>query len=55
MTLALEIEKEKKMSKMEGKIEAIKNLMKNMKLSAEAAMEAVGIPKEEFPTYMTML
>ena len=39
----------------EGKIELIKNIMKNMKISAEAAMEAAGIPKEEFPKYMTML
>ena len=67
MTLALEIEKEKELSReegraegraegrTEGKIEVIKNLMKNMKMSAEAAMEAMGIPKEEFSKYMTML
>ena len=48
-------EKGKIKGREEGKIELIKNLMKNMKLSAEAAMEAAGIPKKEFPKYMTML
>ena len=33
----------------------IKNLMKNMKLTAEQAMEALGIDKSEFSKYMTML
>jgi len=59
MTLELEIRKREKIERekgrIEGKIELIKNLMKNMKLSAEAAMEAAGIPKKEFPKYMTML
>ncbi len=59
MTLELEIRKREKIERekgrIEGKIELIKNLMKNMKISAEAAMEAAGIPKEEFPKYMTML
>ena len=48
-------EKGKIKGREEGKIELIKNLMKNMKMSAEAAMEAAGIPKKEFPRYMTML
>ena len=71
MTLKLEIEKEKKLAYAEGyaegfakgyaeglaesRIEGIKYLMKNKGLSAEAAMEAAGIPKKEFPRYMTML
>lgn len=64
MTLALEIEKEKKISLEQGEIEGrvksiksliIKSLMKKMKLSAEAAMEAIGIPKEDFSKYITML
>ncbi|WP_407396673.1 Rpn family recombination-promoting nuclease/putative transposase [Anaerovibrio sp.] len=59
MTLALEIEKEKKLSleqgEIEGRVKSIKSLMKNMKLSAEAAMEAIGIPKEDFSKYITML
>ena len=33
----------------------IKNLIKNMKLTAEQAMEALGIDKSEFSKYMTML
>ena len=33
----------------------IRNLMKNMKLTAEQAMEALGIDKSEFSKYMTML
>ena len=59
MTFALEIEKEKKLSleqgEIEGRVKSIKSLMKNMKLSAEAAMEAIGIPKEDFSKYITML
>ena len=63
MMLKLEIEKEKTMAYAEGyaeglaesRIEGIKYLMKNKGLSAEAAMEAAGIPKKEFPRYMTML
>ncbi|MBE5918971.1 MAG: hypothetical protein E7272_03920 [Pseudobutyrivibrio ruminis] len=39
----------------EGTILNIKNLMKNMKLTAEQAMEALGIDKSEFSKYMTML
>ena len=29
--------------------------MKNMKMSAEQAMDAIGIPKSEYKKYMTML
>lgn len=41
--------------KIEGKIESIKNLMKNMKLPAEKAMEMLGIAKEDYSKYITML
>lgn len=43
----------------EGKIETkvidIKNLMENMKLTAEQAMIALGIDKNEFSKYLPML
>ena len=34
---------------------SIKNLMKNMNLSAEKAMEALGISKDEYSKYMALL
>ncbi len=42
----------------EGRAElakAIKKIMENMKLPADKAMEMMGIAKEEFPEYMTLL
>ena len=39
----------------QSKISDIKNLMKNLKLTAEQAMEALGIDKGEFSKYMSML
>ena len=42
----------------EGRAElakAIKKIMENMKLPADKAMEMMGIAKEEFPMYMTLL
>ncbi|SFH99157.1 conserved hypothetical protein (putative transposase or invertase) [Pseudobutyrivibrio sp. OR37] len=39
----------------EAAVSNIRNLMKNMKLTAEQAMEALGIDKSEFSKYMTML
>jgi len=39
----------------ENAVSNIRNLMKNMKLTAEQAMEALGIDKSEFSKYMTML
>lgn len=39
----------------QSKISDIKNLMKNLKLTAEQAMEALGIDKCEFSKYMSML
>ena len=38
-----------------GKIFSIKNLMKNMNLSAEDAMNAIGIAPSEYKQYMAML
>ena len=42
----------------EGRAElakAIKKIMENMKLPADKAMEMMGITKEEYPKYMTLL
>jgi flagellar biosynthesis/type III secretory pathway protein FliH len=42
----------------EGRAElakAIKKIMENMKLPADKAMEMMGIAKEEYPKYMTLL
>ncbi len=39
----------------QSKISDIKSLMKNLKLSAEQAMEALGIDKGDFSKYMPML
>lgn len=39
----------------EGRVEAIKKLMENANLSAEKAMEMLGIEKEEFPKYLKLL
>ena len=33
----------------------IRNLMKNLKMTAEQAMEAIGIPKSDYNKYLTML
>lgn len=38
-----------------GIVMSIRNLMKNMNLSAEKAMEALGISKDEYSKYMTLL
>ena len=38
-----------------GIVMSIKNLMKNMNLSAEKAMEALGISKDEYSKYMALL
>lgn len=71
MTLALEIEREKRKSwnegksegkaegkaegKTEGKIESIKSLMETMSLTAEQAMKALKIPADDFAKYMAVL
>ena len=41
--------------KTEQRIEDIKKVMKSFKVTAENAMEALGIPKSEYNKYMTML
>ena len=38
-----------------GIVDSIKNIMKNMKMSAEQAMDAIGIPESEHKKYLTML
>ena len=37
------------------RLSAVRNLMKSLKLSAEQAMESLGIPKSEYKKYLTML
>ena len=39
----------------EGKVEAIRNLMESMSMTAEQAMKALKIPAGEFGKYMTLL
>ena len=34
---------------------SIRKMIKNLKLTAEAAMEALEIPKSDYPKYMAML
>ena len=50
-----EIEDEKKKAIKEERMATIRALMKNLKCSAEKAMESMGIPKSEYPNYMKML
>ena len=50
-----EIEDEKKKAIKEERMATIRALMKNLKCSAEKAMESMGIPKSEYPDYMKML
>lgn len=38
-----------------SKLDSIKNLMKNLYLSAEDAMSAIGIPKSDFTHYLALL
>ena len=49
----LEIGEER--GRLEGKIESIKELMRNLNLSPEKAMTALGIAPSEFSRYLTML
>ncbi|WP_156945743.1 hypothetical protein [Anaerovibrio sp. RM50] len=48
MTLALEIEKEKKMSKKEGKLEVAIDLFRKGAITEEVAALAAGVSIEEF-------
>ena len=38
-----------------GKLEAIKSIMKNLQMTAQQAMEAIGIPKDQQQTYLQKL
>ena len=38
-----------------GKLEDIKNIMKNLQMTAQQAMEAIGIPKDQQQTYLQKL
>lgn len=44
-----------KNGKIEGKIESIKQIIANMGFTAEQAMAALGIPKEEYSTYLSKI
>ena len=41
--------------RLEGKLEDIKALMKNLKCSAEQAMEALNVPKSDYNKYLSRL
>lgn len=38
-----------------GKLETIRNIMKNLKMTAQQAMEVAGIPKDQQQTYLQKL
>ena len=50
-----EIEKERADERKVAKVDAIKKMMKNLKFSAEQAMQALEIPKKEWAKYSAML
>ena len=39
----------------ENRIQSLKEIMKNLKLTAEQALDALGIPKSEHQKYINML
>ena len=49
------MEKGMEKGRAEGMYDAIKSLMESCKWTAEQAMEALKIPKSDFPKYMAML
>ena len=63
MTFALELERYKEYGEAKGRAEgirentisSIRNLMANLHLTAEAAMAALGVPKEDYPKYLAVL
>ena len=55
VNMCVALEEMKKESEQNGKLEAIKNIMKNLKMTAQQAMEAVGIPKDQQQTYLQKL
>ena len=38
-----------------GTIDALKNIMNNLQMTAQQAMEAIGIPKDQQQTYLQKL
>ena len=50
-----ELETNYSKGKADETVNSIRKMMKNLKLSAEVAMEALEIPKTDFPKYMGML
>ena len=63
MTFALELERYREYGIAEGeakgraesKLESIKSLMKNMKWTAQQAMQALNIPADEYEKYLAMI
>ena len=53
--MKLYVAEERKEEKMNTKVDDIKNLMKNLKLSAKEAMNALGISPQDQKTYLPML
>ena len=53
--MKLYVAEERKEEKMNTKVDDIKNLMKNLKLSAKEAMNALGISLQDQKTYLPML
>ena len=45
----------KKKGRLEGRLEDIKALMKNLKCSAEQAMEKLNVPKGDYNKYLSRL
>ena len=39
----------------EGLLESVRNVMKNLKMSSEQAMQSLGIPESDYPKYLSRL
>lgn len=48
-------EKREKIAALKAKADAVKHLMQNMNLTAEKALETIGIPRADFSEYMALL
>ena len=53
--ICVALEEMKKESEQNSKLEDIKNIMQNLKMTAQQAMEAIGIPKDQQQTYLQKL
>ena len=53
--IAEEMDKAKTDGIAEGQLKSIRALMKNLKLSAEQAMESIGIPISDYNKYLQRL